>query len=144
MANLRNAIILRDNKTCQFCNQPNNKFDVHHLNHYNSTIEEIITLCKKCHKRIHYIEKTIINGEISFLSCKKCYDNNKTNYSFLLFRLKGSKRDIFVCQSCGRGVIYDKDGNEVDSWEEQPFHEYMMKIYFPLNKSLEAIKCLKN
>jgi len=53
--NLKQAIRLRDNFTCQFCGHKNNgekrKLDTHHIDHNrkNNHPDNLITLCKSCH-----------------------------------------------------------------------------------------------
>jgi len=52
--NIRKAVLIRDNFTCQHCFIVNVNFDVHHkipflLTHDNS-LTNLITLCNKCHR----------------------------------------------------------------------------------------------
>lgn len=52
--NLRKEIKNRDNWTCKICNK-NNNLVVHHIdeNKKNSKKENLITLCRQCHAKIH-------------------------------------------------------------------------------------------
>ena len=53
----RSAILHRDNYTCQCCGKKNCRLEVHHIkfksNGGTDDEENLITLCKKCHKGIH-------------------------------------------------------------------------------------------
>ena len=53
----RNAILHRDNYTCQCCGKKNCRLEVHHIkfrsNGGTDNEENLITLCKECHDRIH-------------------------------------------------------------------------------------------
>jgi len=51
----RNEIMQRDNKQCRFCGQ-REALQVHHLTYKNlgnENEQELITLCKSCHKMLH-------------------------------------------------------------------------------------------
>lgn len=63
--NIRKAIIMRDNNTCQLCKKKDTQMEVHHivpkrLNGSNS-IHNLITLCKSCHKKITGAEEQYID-----------------------------------------------------------------------------------
>ena len=53
----RSAILHRDNYTCQCCGKKNCRLEVHHIkfrsNGGTDDEENLITLCKECHDRIH-------------------------------------------------------------------------------------------
>jgi hypothetical protein len=54
----RDEILLRDNHTCRECGSTEN-LNVHHLTYKNfrrEKEEELVTLCRKCHAKIHGIE----------------------------------------------------------------------------------------
>ena len=55
--NLRHAILARDKYTCQNCNAKKGVFEVHHLvfksQGGSDEPENLITLCRKCHKDYH-------------------------------------------------------------------------------------------
>lgn len=51
--NIRKAVLIRDNFTCQHCFMMNIKFDIHHkipfLLTKDNSLNNLITLCDKCH-----------------------------------------------------------------------------------------------
>lgn len=53
----RSAILHRDNYTCQCCGKKNCRLEVHHIkfksNGGTNDEENLITLCKECHDRVH-------------------------------------------------------------------------------------------
>jgi len=52
---LRKKVLSRDNHNCQFCNSKKNLI-VHHItynNLYNETLDDLITICSKCHMKFH-------------------------------------------------------------------------------------------
>jgi len=55
--NLRMACLIRDNFTCQVCKAKNVKLEAHHIIYRSKggkdTIKNLITLCEKCHKKVH-------------------------------------------------------------------------------------------
>jgi len=63
---LRQLVLKRDNYTCQKCNKHKNKLEVglhcHHLEGIrwepleSADIDKCLTLCKKCHKKVHMTE----------------------------------------------------------------------------------------
>ena len=74
--NIRKATIIRDNNTCQMCKKTNTMMEVHHiipkrLNGSNS-INNLITLCKSCHKKVTGKEEQYIDTLQSIVG-------NKTN-----------------------------------------------------------------
>ncbi len=126
--NLRNAVLLRDKNQCRWCDEANNLI-VHHLNHGKSTVDQLITLCRKCHNRIHLIEKTHIDGEDSGIWCGNCRENGEFISRFLIKRLS-TKKDVWVCTNCGRGLIHNDDFDKLDEWIN-PFHSEMMDLFPP-------------
>lgn len=60
----RKAIFVRNNWTCQKCGEKGGKLNVHHLHNFadypnlQTSIENGITLCKKCHREFHRIYGT--------------------------------------------------------------------------------------
>ena len=56
--NLRWSILDRDKNKCQWCGGEE-KLEVHHfdLNPNNNEISNLKTLCFKCHKKVHKLEK---------------------------------------------------------------------------------------
>ena len=57
----RKAVFERDNYTCQKCEKIGGKLNAHHIQAYDAnkdlrtTLENGVTLCKKCHKNFHHI-----------------------------------------------------------------------------------------
>ena len=55
--NVKTAVLNRDNYTCQICGAQNTQLQVHHLqfrSHGGSdSMENLTTLCKDCHEKIH-------------------------------------------------------------------------------------------
>ena len=53
----REAVLHRDNYTCQCCGKKNCRLEVHHIvfrrNGGSDSLENLITLCEDCHKAIH-------------------------------------------------------------------------------------------
>lgn len=51
--NIRKAVVLRDNCTCQMCNATDTLLEVHHITprsqNGNNTLKNLITLCSYCH-----------------------------------------------------------------------------------------------
>ena len=63
--NLRLACLIRDNFTCQKCSKKNTRLEAHHIvwtsKGGKDSIYNLITLCKKCHDKVH---KTGENGKV--------------------------------------------------------------------------------
>lgn len=61
--NVKQAVLSRDKYTCQICGEKQEKFDVHHIipksQGGSNSIKNLITLCGKCHHKVH-------NGELKF------------------------------------------------------------------------------
>lgn len=64
--NIRKAVLIRDKNSCMNCGMSNCNLEVHHIipkrMHGNNTIDNLISLCKKCHKEVtgqefRYIDK---------------------------------------------------------------------------------------
>ena len=55
--NLRIATLMRDGYECTQCKKKNTRMDAHHIvwkeNGGKDTIENLITLCKRCHRKVH-------------------------------------------------------------------------------------------
>lgn len=125
---LRKAVLLRDNNQCRWCDATNN-LHVHHLNHEKSTINQIITLCRKCHNRIHLIEKTHIGGKDSGMWCGYCRENGELVSRFMIKKLS-TRKWVCVCPNCGRGVTLNYAFDDIDEWIN-PFHSEMMTLFPP-------------
>jgi hypothetical protein len=68
--NLRLATLLRDNFTCQQCKKRNTPLEAHHIvwrrNGGADTINNLITLCHRCHSKVHEGKISIPNGVSAF------------------------------------------------------------------------------
>ncbi len=125
---LRNAFLLRDNNKCRWCGEVDN-LHVHHLNHEKSTVDQIITLCRKCHNRIHLIENIFINGRVCVnLWCLSCREGD-TGARFITKELS-TKKLVYVCPDCGRGFTKNENGEILEEWIN-PFHSEMIEIFPP-------------
>ncbi|MEM7535220.1 MAG: RNA-guided endonuclease IscB [Chloroflexota bacterium] len=55
--NLRMATLMRDGYECQHCHQKNVRLEAHHIvfrrNGGKDTLENLLTLCHRCHERVH-------------------------------------------------------------------------------------------
>jgi 5-methylcytosine-specific restriction endonuclease McrA len=52
----REMVLLRDNYTCTICGKYGGELHVHHKSykrHGKERITDLITVCKKCHKKFH-------------------------------------------------------------------------------------------
>ena len=126
---LRNAVLLRDENMCRWCGELDN-LQVHHLNHEKSTVDQLITLCKPCHTRIHLIERTHVDGDWGSVWCGSCRkESGDFGTQFLVRKISNQDR-IWVCPNCGRGYRYNRDADITDNWTN-PFHKEMMALYPP-------------
>jgi len=61
---LRQKVLIRDNFTCQDCKSNNKKLDVHHkvpfLDGGENTLDNLISLCRKCHVKAEWKIRGII------------------------------------------------------------------------------------
>lgn len=61
--NVKAAVLSRDNYTCQSCGKKHTKLQVHHIIFKSQCgsdrMDNLVTLCKECHEKIH-------NGELEF------------------------------------------------------------------------------
>ena len=73
---IREQILKRDNYTCKLCNSENN-LHVHHQSYEflgNENLDELITLCNKCHFYIHKI-----NRNLNYTTYQKCNEYNRVS-----------------------------------------------------------------
>ena len=77
----RNEVFKRDNWTCQECDKKGGILNAHHIKNFvdfpelRTSLENGITLCEKCHRRLHIHND---NARSSFYSPKgRKYDNEK-------------------------------------------------------------------
>ncbi len=69
--NLRLACLIRDDFQCKVCNKKNIKLEAHHIVERNKggkdTIKNLVTLCDKCHDKLHKGKVTLaLEGENGF------------------------------------------------------------------------------
>ena len=61
--NVKAAVLSRDNYTCQICGEKDSKLEVHHIQFRSkggsNMMDNLVTLCRDCHKQIH-------SGELVF------------------------------------------------------------------------------
>lgn len=55
--NVKSAVLNRDNYTCQICGEKDTRLEVHHIQFRSkggsNRIDNLVTLCRDCHKQIH-------------------------------------------------------------------------------------------
>ena len=80
--NLRKAVILRDGCKCKECGKTNTKLEVHHIKprrlNGSNTLDNLITLCGKCHQKTEGREEGFMEHYFKILSTS---DNKNLNYA---------------------------------------------------------------
>lgn len=80
--NIRKATILRDGCECVECGKSNCKLEVHHIKprrlNGSNTLNNLITLCEKCHQRTEGREEEYMDRYFSLLNSS---DNKNLNYA---------------------------------------------------------------
>lgn len=80
--NLRKAVVLRDKCKCKECGKSNCKLEVHHIKprrlNGSNTLDNLITLCEKCHQKTEGKEEQCMNKYFSLLGTS---DNKDLNYA---------------------------------------------------------------
>ena len=80
--NIRKATILRDGCKCMECVKSNCKLEVHHIKprrlNGSNTLNNLITLCEKCHQRTEGREEEYMDRYFSLLNSS---DNKNLNYA---------------------------------------------------------------
>lgn len=68
----KNAVLERDNYTCQICGDKSGLMQVHHITYkhcrgkaYNAPMGDLITLCEECHRNDDGDHKHFYNGEVT-------------------------------------------------------------------------------
>ena len=84
---LKVECFVRDNYTCNICNERGKKLNAHHLNGWTShpndryKLDNLITLCEECHKAYHKVcgkgRKDDPNTKEQFLKYKRHIDEQK-------------------------------------------------------------------
>lgn len=80
--NIRKAVILRDDLKCKECGKYNTVLEVHHIKPRrlggSTTLDNLITLCSKCHQKTEGVEEQYMQHYFSMLNS---YDNKNINYA---------------------------------------------------------------
>ena len=80
--NIRKAVILRDGCKCKECGKSNTVLEVHHIKprrlNGSTTLDNLITLCSKCHQKTEGKEEQYMQHYFSMLSSS---DNKNLNYA---------------------------------------------------------------
>ena len=80
--NIRKAVILRDGCKCMECGESNCRLEVHHIKPRrlkgSSTLDNLITLCTKCHQKTEGVEKLYMDRYFALLNSS---DNKNLNYA---------------------------------------------------------------
>lgn len=80
--NIRKAVILRDKCKCKECGKSNCRLEVHHIKprrlNGSNTLDNLITLCEKCHQKTEGKEELFMNKYFSMLNSS---DNKNLNYA---------------------------------------------------------------
>lgn len=80
--NIRKAVILRDKCKCKECGKSNCRLEVHHIKprrlNGSNTLDNLITLCEKCHQKTEGKEELFMNNYFSMLNSS---DNKSLNYA---------------------------------------------------------------
>lgn len=67
--NLRIATLMRDGYQCQHCSQKNTRLEAHHIIYTSQggkdTLDNLITLCGKCHLKVHQGKVTLDTSGVS-------------------------------------------------------------------------------
>lgn len=83
--NIRKAIIIRDNNTCKMCGKKKGVMEVHHIlpKRLSGTdsIDNLITLCHKCHKKVTGRETKYIKYFNKILDNEDVDINKKLNHA---------------------------------------------------------------
>lgn len=80
--NIRKAVILRDGCKCKECGKSNTVLEVHHIKprrlNGSNTLDNLITLCSKCHQKTKGKEERYMQHYFSMLDSS---DNKNLNYA---------------------------------------------------------------
>lgn len=80
--NIRKAVILRDGCKCMECGKSNTVLEVHHIKpkrlNGSNTLDNLITLCRKCHRKTEGKEEQYLQHYYDMLSPS---DNKNLNYA---------------------------------------------------------------
>lgn len=105
--NIRRAVILRDGCKCKECGKSNCRLEVHHIKprrlNGSNTLDNLITLCKKCHQNTEGKEELFMDKYFSLLDSS---DNKNLNFANHVMIGKNWLRE----QLSNLGVLYLTNG----------------------------------
>ena len=121
--NIRKATILRDGCKCMECGKSNTVLEVHHIKprrlNGSNTLDNLITLCSKCHQKTEGIEEQYMQHYFNMLSTT---DNKSLNYASHVMIGKKWLR----CQLLKLGVLHLANGGDTANkridWDIEKSH----------------------
>ena len=121
--NIRKATILRDGCKCMECGKSNTVLEVHHIKprrlNGSNTLDNLITLCSKCHQKTEGIEEQYMQHYFNMLSTT---DNKSLNYASHVMIGKKWLR----CQLLKLGVLHLTNGGDTANkridWDIEKSH----------------------
>lgn len=105
--NIRSAVLNRDSYKCQMCGKKDVRLEVHHIvfRSYGGSnrMDNLVTLCSDCHKRIH-------NGEINFKKKVKSF-KHASHMNVMRKKLIDSLKNIYdnVFETFGYLTKYNRE-----------------------------------
>lgn len=82
--NIRKAVILRDGCKCMECGKTNTILEVHHIkpkrHNGSSTLNNLITLCNKCHQKTKGVEEHYMQHYYDMLGSSDCKNLNYASH----------------------------------------------------------------
>ena len=107
--NIRKAVILRDGCKCKECGKPNTVLEVHHIKprrlNGSTTLDNLITLCSKCHQKTEGKEEQYIQHYFGILNSS---DNKHLNYaSYVMIGKKWLREQLSEL-----GILYLTNGGD--------------------------------
>ena len=121
--NIRKATILRDGCKCMECGKSNTVLEVHHIKprrlNGSNTLDNLITLCSKCHQKTEGIEEQYMQHYFNMLNTT---DNKSLNYASHVMIGKKWLR----CQLSELGVLHLANGGDTANkridWDIEKSH----------------------
>jgi len=121
--NFRRIFLERDDFTCRWKGEKEN-LQVHHWFGDDSSLDEIMTLCKDCHDNAEYAILALRKGEESIYWCFGCKESR-----LLVHRIHHSPNNVWICPNCGRGFVdLKKDSEIIRAWDTFPFPDIKDKL----------------
>ena len=107
--NIRKAVILRDGCKCKECGKSKCRLEVHHIKprrlNGSNTLDNLITLCEKCHQNTEGREELFMKKYFSLLNSS---DNKNLNYASHVMIGKNWLRE----QLSNFGILYLTNGGD--------------------------------